>query len=114
MTDNVVRLTTHTERAIAAIQAKMRAAGMETREEEPEEILRRMIQEREHDEVVAKLREDQRANDAIVRAHWRSRPWYRKLRYWVLPAVVLTALFGSIFGFPWARECVESNRWEFC
>jgi hypothetical protein len=33
MTDNVFKLTTRTERAIATMQAKMRAAGMETSEE---------------------------------------------------------------------------------
>jgi hypothetical protein len=38
VTDNVSKLTTNTERAIAAMQAKMRAAGMETAEGEPEEI----------------------------------------------------------------------------
>ena len=46
MTDNVVKLTTDTERAIATMQAKMRAAGLETTDKEPAEILREMIQER--------------------------------------------------------------------
>jgi hypothetical protein len=74
-----------------------------------------MIQEREQREVVAnKMREDQRKHDAIMRAHWRARPWHQKLRYWVLGALLLMALFGSIFGFPKATECVESSRWEFC
>jgi hypothetical protein len=115
MVDNVVRLTTDTERAIATMQAKMRAAGMETAEGEPSEILRKMIQEREHREAVAKLREDQRRHDAIMRAHWRTRPWHQKLRYWVLGTLVLLFLIQWALGWPdWSSSCIEHSRWEFC
>jgi hypothetical protein len=114
MTDNVSKLTTSTERAIAAMQAKMRAAGMETAEDEPAEILRRMIQEREHRDVVARMREDQRRLDAIARAYWRARPWHQKLRYWALGLFLLALLIGWVFGFPSGGECIEHSRWEFC
>ena len=65
MANNVSKLTTNTERAIAAIQAKMRAAGMETAEGEPEEILRRMVQEREQERERIRRRDDLR--EAIAR-----------------------------------------------
>lgn len=88
----------------------MRAAGMETSEDEPAEILRRMIQEREHDEVVAKLREDQSQHDAIMRANWRARPWHQKLRYWVLGAFLLIGVLEWATGGSLSRTLGEGCR----